>query len=137
MPRGLPYLAQLHGSEQNFSCNYSFFYHELGLHIRIKSKNLVSSVLLLQKICCMRKQLTVQFKCRRASIGGREQHISKDLNGLSNIDSWLVVQTGRVGKLGNRLELKRKGVRWYIKKQKSVKNLRYEVDRSGVTARVQ
>jgi len=53
------------------------------------------------------------------------------------------VQTGRVGKLANRLELKRKGIRWYIMKQENIKkkshdkDLGYEVDRSGFTARIQ
>lgn len=52
------------------------FHHELGLHIRTNSKGLVSSVLFLQKIWCMRKQLTVQFKCRRATIKGRASNTS-------------------------------------------------------------
>jgi len=52
------------------------FHHELGLHIRTNSKGLVSSVLFLQKIWCMRKQLTVQFKCRRATIKGRVSNTS-------------------------------------------------------------
>lgn len=52
------------------------FHHELGLHIRTNSKGLVSSVLFLQKIWCMRKQLIVQFKCRRATIKGRVSNTS-------------------------------------------------------------
>lgn len=52
------------------------FHHELGLHIRTNSKGLVSSVLFPQKIWCMRKQLTVQFKCRRATIKGRASNTS-------------------------------------------------------------